>query len=177
MVISLLILVIVTLLAVSMFKGYGLQQKIAGNTMDKTRSFEASQGALQFGEWWIGLGAAGTGSACATLVTVLTPANMMTCSNALANPTQTPWTVGLSYTPPLMMVASGGHTATDSASLSDINYSSAPSIYIQFLGLSASQTQLIYQVTSAGYGGNANAVSVVQSIYATQSNVKPIDGQ
>ena len=67
---SLLILVIVALLAVSMYRSFGLQEKIAGNTLEKQRSLQAAESALQYGEWWIvkssgsGSGGGGAGSAC-----------------------------------------------------------------------------------------------------------------
>ena len=48
---SVMLLVVITLLAVSMFKGFGIQEKLAGNTLEKQRSFQAAQSVLQFGEW------------------------------------------------------------------------------------------------------------------------------
>lgn len=60
----LLLLVMLTLLAISMFRGYGLQQKLAGNTREKQRAFEAAESALQYGEYWLPVGTPGSGSPC-----------------------------------------------------------------------------------------------------------------
>ena len=51
----LLILVMLTLLAISMYRGFGLQNKIAANTREKERAFEAAESTLQYGEYWLQL--------------------------------------------------------------------------------------------------------------------------
>ncbi|HTD02242.1 pilus assembly PilX family protein [Undibacterium sp.] len=173
---ALLILVMLTLLAVSMFRGYGLQQKIAGNVREKTRAFEAAQSALQYGEWWLGQGAPGIGATCTGTVTVSSTANMRTCANALTTPSDpTSWSSALIYTPPAMQVSSTGGTATDGNSNADINYSAAPQLNISYIGLSPSGQQALYSVTGAGFGGRNNTVAVVQSVVAVTANVTSLD--
>jgi type IV pilus assembly protein PilX len=159
-----------TLLAITMFRSYGSQQKIAGNTREKERSFQAAESALQYGEWWLSLGSGGTGVACTTDVTVASTNDMRTCTTALptiGDPTS--WPGSLFYVPPSLKVQAGGGTATDGSGNIDINYSKSPELYITYLGLSPDGRQMLYSVTSAGYGGSTDTTTVVQSTYAVSS--------
>lgn len=173
---SLLILVMLTLLAISMFRGYGLLQKIAGNVREKERAFQAAQNALQYGEWWLGQGSPGLGATCSVTATVTSMATMRACANQLTNVTDpTNWAGSLIYTPPAMIVAAGGGTATDGNANLDINYAAPPRLYIAYLGLSPSGQQALYSVTGGGYGGSNNSVAVVQSVVGIMSKVTPLD--
>ncbi|MFZ6648996.1 pilus assembly PilX family protein [Undibacterium sp. TJN25] len=176
---AMLILVMLTLLAISMFRGYGVQQKIAGNVREKARAFEAAQSALQYGEWWLGQGSPGIGGACSGNVTIISVANMRTCAAVLGNPTDPAnWIGALVYTPPAMQIAASGTpggTATDGNSNADIKYFGSPKLNISYLGLSPSGQQALYSVTGAGYGGSSGTVAVVQSVVAVTANVTPLD--
>ena len=174
---ALVILLILTLIGLTMFRGFGLQQKIAGNTREKERAFQAAQNALEFGEWWLVNGTQGTsrpstGGPCASSqsTAVTTQSAMFVCSGALATPSDpSTWPAVLSYTPPPMVVKAGGGTTTDAYKNSDINYSQAPGIYINFQNRvidSRGNTTNVYTVTAVGFGGSNNATSVVQSVYA-----------
>lgn len=61
---SLLILVVLTIIAVAMFRNFGLQEKMAGNLREKTRAFELAQSALKQAETWLKQNSS-TGVACA----------------------------------------------------------------------------------------------------------------
>ena len=50
---SLLLLLVVTMLAISMFRSMGLDEKIAGNMRDKQRALNAAETAEQFAESWL----------------------------------------------------------------------------------------------------------------------------
>src|SRR3954469_24892925 len=50
---GLLMLVVLTILAMSMFRGYGTQQKIAGNVREKNRAVSAAVSAQQYAEYWL----------------------------------------------------------------------------------------------------------------------------
>ncbi len=174
---SMLILVVLTLIGLTMFRGFGLQQKIAGNTREKERSYQAAQNALAFAEWWLVNGTQGsvrpgTGSTCTSSqsTNVTSQSNMFVCSNAPSDPSDpTTWPAVLSYTPPNMMVNSAAGSATDGYGNVDINYSKAPGIYINFKNRvidSSGHTINVYTVTAAGFGGSSNSTSVVQSVFS-----------
>ncbi|MGJ7544995.1 pilus assembly PilX family protein [Variovorax sp. LT1R16] len=169
---SLLILVIVTLVAVSMYRSFGLQEKITGNTLEKQRSLLAADSALRYAEWWINQGNTGTGSACAGV-----QANMKICSNALGTPAVLPWTSRYEYKPPSMTVLAGGglNTAT-SGVVGDVNYATTPSLYISYLGIGPDGKSMLYQVTGVGYGGSTTSASVLQSTYAMTYATKDLSG-
>lgn len=171
---SLLMLIVMTLLAVSMFRSIGLDESIAGNTREKQRSLQAAQSALDYGEWWLSQGNGGTGNTCSTVYTA-TVANTKVCTNALTTPTTLPWSARGDYLPPTMTVAAGGGLVSSGGNVGDINYYAKPSLYIQYLGLDPTGHSQLYQVTGAGYGGSANGASVVQSTYAVTYKNPPLD--
>ena len=171
--VSLVFLVVLTLLALAMFRSFGLQERIAGNTRDKERAFEAAQSALQFGEWWLSQGTGGsTGTVCNSVVNANTAGAMHLCSNALTTPSTPPWAARFEYVPPNMTVAGGGGLAASG----DINYQGKPALYISYLGLSPDGLAQLYQVSAYGYGGNADTAAVVQSTYEMKTGVKDLGG-
>lgn len=173
LIIGLLFLVVLLLLSLAMFRSFGLQERLAGNTRDKQQAFEAAESALQHGEWWLRQSAGGTGEACAGVVDGNNLDNMRICTEPLADPHSLPWAVRIDYTPPRMTVAAGG----DLAANGDINYRESPGLYINFLGLSPDGRSNLYQVTAFGYGGNADTVAVVRSTYQIKtSDVKDLGG-
>ncbi|WP_261803598.1 PilX N-terminal domain-containing pilus assembly protein [Variovorax sp. PAMC26660] len=176
---SLLILVVVTLIAVSMYRSFGLQEKIAGNTLEKQRSLQAAESALRYGEWWIQQANTGLAVACsgnAVNGNVLT--NMRVCTNMLSKPETLPWAGAMDYQPPTMSISlNGGLNNTDPSKANDINYVKTPSLYIAYLGLGPDGKSVLYQVTGAGYGGSStDSASVVQSVYAMTFRVVDLSG-
>lgn len=174
LIVGLLMLVVLTSLSIAMFRGLGLQERIAGNTREKERALSAAQSALQYGEWWLRLGNAGVGKACSgkSVINGSDPTAIGVCSNALTTPTTLPWDYRIEMLPAGMTVATGG----DIAESGDINYSGKPALYINYLGLSPDGQATVYQVTGAGYGGSSTTAAIVQSTYQLQSASKPLDG-
>jgi type IV pilus assembly protein PilX len=165
---GLLFLVVMTLVALAMFRGTGLMERISANARDKQRSFEAAQTALQYGEWWLGTQSTFTASACNGLVNGDTPSNIHVCSNALASLTP-PWANAFTHTPPNLSVNAAGTTGglvTSSDTTSDTKYNQLPGFYLEYLGISSSTGASVYQVTAYGYGGDATTMTVVRSTYA-----------
>ncbi len=154
---GLVFLLIVTILGLSIFQNSGLQTRMAGSFREKGRAFESAFTALQYGEWWLSQAALPLAATCTGMGT-----SPVVCNNALAAPTTIPWTVGTTYTPPGMTVATSGIGT----------YTQIPAYYIQYVGLNPQLSGTIYRVTGLGYGGNANAVAVVQSTYVIASTYK-----
>ena len=50
---TLLLLLVVTILALAMFRGVGMESRIAGNTLDKQRALQGAESAQQFAEQWL----------------------------------------------------------------------------------------------------------------------------
>ena len=78
---SLLLLVVVTILAIGMFRTFGLDEKIAGNTRDKQRALQAAVSAQQYAEWWLSTGADVSNTNCTGMVTA--PTAVQVCLNPL----------------------------------------------------------------------------------------------
>lgn len=175
---SLLMLVILTLLALSMFRSLGLQEKIAGNTREKQRSMQAAQSALQYAEWWLNwfpnqpgnsinaltAGASTTCLAAGSHYNANLVSNMTVCTSPLpaTATTSLPWSgVGVGdYTPPGMQQAAGGGIVSATG---DIYYSSLPSLYIQYLTTNGNSR--LFLITAVGYGGSTSGATVLQSTY------------
>jgi len=179
LIVGMFFLIILTILSIAMFRSVNLQQRIAGNSRDKERALEAAQSALQYGEWWLGQGKGGTGSACSGVINGNLVASMMVCSAPLAGPTTLPWPTRIEYVPPAaggqqMTVAAGGGLSSGLGS--DINYQAKPGLYISYLGLSADGLAQLFQVTGFGYGGESSTAAVVRSTYQIKTGAKPLDG-
>jgi type IV pilus assembly protein PilX len=171
---SILLLVIITILAISMFRSFGIQERIAGNLREKERALHAAETAQQYAEWWL---TSGNNVSKVAVCNAVLNANMnqgQVCSNALptvvADVANVPWmiggvNVGVDYTPPTMTVAAAGVAGT---------YSAPPRFYISLLGSSATGRGNVYQVDATGYGGTAQAVAVVESTYLVDTGVKDL---
>jgi len=166
---SLLLLLVVTILALAAFRGYGLDERIAGNVREKGRALNAAESAQQYAEWWLSQGNGSTGVTCTGVVS----SNVgQVCANPLGTTNAAyqavPWTVGVTYTPPNMIV-----TPTNSAA-SPGSYYAPPMFYIQYLGLTPAGDGSVFKIDAVGYGGSPNAVAIVESTYAVVSGVKDL---
>src|SRR6202167_3765108 len=79
---SLLLLLVVTILALAIFRNSGVEEKIAGNEREKERALHAAESAQQYAEWWLssGLGST-TPIVCNSVVLVTAPASGQVCAN------------------------------------------------------------------------------------------------
>lgn len=176
---SLLLLLVVTIIAVAMFRSFGIEERIAGNMREKQRANHAAEVALQYGEWWLTDGANSVEPAidCTTLL----DANLgegRICSNTLASasiaPASVPWTiggaqVGVSYVP--LQSDAALEMNVQATNPAPNTYAQAPVFYIAYLGTCADGQGSCYQIDAVGYGGTTTAVSVVQSTYEISSGV------
>jgi type IV pilus assembly protein PilX len=178
---SLLLLLVVTILAVAIFRNFGIEEKIAGNQREKQRALHAAESAQQFAEWWL---SSGTGTTTPIICNSVVIAQVgstagQVCSNTLPSiaPNQNvanlplPWqiggaNVGVTYAPPAMQFNTSGGINT---------YLQSPLFYISYLGTTAdsstSNFKLLYQVDAVGYGGSSNAVAIVESTYFVTTGV------
>jgi type IV pilus assembly protein PilX len=162
---SLLLLLVVTIMAISMFKSFGIQERIAGNLREKQRALHAAETAQQQAELWLSANWATAPTVCNSLLDGNLNQGQI-CSNLLTNITTTPWgpTVGVTYKPPSMNV-----TAASAATPN--TYTAIPRFYISDLGVSAGGQGEVYQIDAVGFGANANAVAVVESTYLISPGV------
>jgi type IV pilus assembly protein PilX len=168
---SLLLLVVVTVLALAMFRSFGLDEKIGGNVREKGRALNAAESAQQYAEWWLSQGNGSTGVTCSQVVS---SAVGQVCANAIgatnAAYLAVPWAAGVTYTPPNMTLTptSAGSAPTPGS------YYAAPVFYIQYLGLTPAGNGSVFKIDAVGYGGSPYAVAIVESTYAVVSGVKDL---
>jgi len=175
---ALLLLLVVTIMALSMFRGFGMQEKVAGNMREKQRALQAAESAQTYAENWL---ITNSGSSVPVVCNKLLSANAFQgqiCSNQLwlslpagSTVTTVPWAVagtanvGVTYLPLGMNVAAASATSSNS-------YFAAPTFYISDAGASIDPNVPgeIYQIDAFGYGTNGNTVAVVESTYAVYSS-------
>jgi len=176
---SMLLLLVVTIMALAMFRSFGIQEKIAGNMREKQRALQAAVSAQTYAEQWL-IGNAGTSPP--VVCNALLSANLgegQICSNQLPSSllpvgvtvATVPWAVtgsanaGVTYTPLGMNIAAASASSNN-------NYVTAPTFYISDLGASADPNVPgeVYLVDAAGYGGNGNTAAVVESTFAVYSS-------
>jgi len=166
---SLVLLLVVTIMAISMYRSFGVQEQIAGNLREKGRALQAAEAAEQYAEQWMQNGNGALAAVNCTALLAATPSNNVgqICSNALTAATiiNVPWVsgagapIGTSYTPTTFTTGTGQNL-----------YFALPTFYITSLGISADGTGAVYQVDAVGYGGTQNAVAVVESTYIVGSS-------
>ena len=173
---SMLLLLVVTILAVAIFRSFGIEEKIAGNQREKQRALHAAESAQQFAEWWL---SSGTGTTtpiiCNSIVVAAVGSTAgQVCANTLPSLDPNlnvanlplPWPAGVTYAPPNMQFNVAGGVNT---------YTQSPLFYISYLGTTADSTtsnfKLLYQVDAVGYGGSQNALAIVESTYFVTTGV------
>jgi type IV pilus assembly protein PilX len=176
---SLLLLIVVTIIALSLFRSFGVQEKIAGNMREKQRALQAAESAETFAEIWL----SNNGNVPSTPCSLTLNANIgqgQICANQLqfipgVDITNPPYKVGgvpvgVSYTPSGAQNMVIGTSSV--ASLSNPTYFGTPTFYISDMGPSADPTipGEIYQVDAYGYGGSGTTVAVVESTYAVYTS-------
>lgn len=160
---AMLLLIVVTIMALSMFRSYGTQERLAGNTRDKQRAINAAISAQQFAESWL---AGGFATAKINCVAPLINSNVgQVCSNP-PNLNTLPWTAGVVYTPFTSNAVNLFHNNVNSATQTAGSYYAAPVFYITDLGTYAGDsTKEVYQIDALGYGATANTVAIVESTF------------
>ncbi len=173
---SLLLLLLVTIIALSMFRSFGIQEKIAGNMREKQRALQAAMSAQQYAEWWLSTG--GNSTQAPVTCNALLNANAsqgQICANKLPlvvpDITNVPWQidgadVGVTYLPPNMRISETPSVSDDNRT--NPTYYKTPRFYISDMGPSFDPNipGEIYQVDAVGYGGTAGTAAVVESTYA-----------
>jgi type IV pilus assembly protein PilX len=171
---SLLLLLVITLMALAMFRSFGTQEKIAGNLREKDRALHSAESAQQYGEWWLlqGANTAIGAVACANGTLNANASEGQICNNTLANvllpiPVSTiPWPIQVQYLPAGMSVTAGVNGVNG-----DLPYAGTPAFYIADLGLAGDAQGEAYQVNAYGYGASPSTVAVVESVYEVQQGV------
>ena len=185
---SLLLLLVITILALAMFRSMGLSEKIAGNVREKQRALHSAVVAEQYAEWLISSGNLPLTSVTCSTTGAANNSNYNqahVCINGINpngvvapivyNPQTLPWTdgggnpLGVTYTLPagptqMYLVANNGTLSN--------TYYKAPAFYIQYMGVAADGSGgLVYKVDAVGYGGSPLSVAVVESTYEIGSGV------
>ena len=177
---SLLLLMVVTIIALSMFRSFGMQEKIAGNMREKQRALQAAVSAQEYAENWL---SNGNSSSATVICSSLVSANLgfgQICNLPLSqvvpgnDVTVVPWTsggapIGVSYLPPGMV---SNPTPSYVAGNTNPTYWGAPTFYIADMGASVDPTipGEIYQIDAVGYGSGATTAAVVESTYAVYTS-------
>jgi type IV pilus assembly protein PilX len=163
---ALLMLVVVTMLAIALFRSFGIDERIAGNMREKARALQAAETAEEYAEAWVAGGFATTPVACAAGTPVAYAVGQIcTTATGLANPATLPWPTGVLYNPLTMP--------------SDL--AQPPVYYITSLGppgggVQTPQSGIVYQIDAVGYGDSPNATAVVEATYLVKPGTTCLGG-
>jgi len=177
---SLLLLMILTIIALSMFRSFATQEHVAGNLREKERSLHSAESAQQYAEWWLNQGSNGTSTTACSMGTTLNAnagqgqvCNQLpqTMGFSVTNVTATGWPIQVLFLPPGMSV-----TAGTPGTNGDPAYALTPGFYITDLGKAADGQGEAYQIDAYGSGSTAMTVAtatvaVVESTYEIQQGV------
>jgi type IV pilus assembly protein PilX len=188
---SLLLLLVVTIMALSMFRSFGMQEKIAGNTREKQRALQAAVSTQQFAEWWLAnksQAPIAVSEGVASSADIICPntvldansgggqicLNTLLVATGLGNVAAWPTagtSFGVAYTPPGF-----NYTTSDTnPAISDI-YFARPRFYISDIGALATGRGEVYQVDAYSYGLGASTLAVVESTVAVTCQVCNVGG-
>jgi type IV pilus assembly protein PilX len=170
-VVSLVVMLLMAIIALSLLGSNTIQELLAGNLSEKTRALQAANSALNYGEAWVAQNpsagipcTAGTTSTTPVVCDANSPAPGTLAPNDLTLPTSSGTAIGNVYQPAGMVASTSGGANT---------VYQLPRYYIQYVGLVADSNGTVdgtlYKITAAGYGGNANAVAIVQAYYRVYS--------
>jgi type IV pilus assembly protein PilX len=171
---SLLLLVVVTILALSMFRSFGVEEKIAGNVREKQRALHAAESAQQYAEHWLANGNATFGAACTALLSANIGQGQICSAPLVASNDRRviaglPWpTLGVTYNPG---TGSGLMLLTAAADGQHETYYATPQFYIYDAGPSADGQGELYQIDALGYGASPNAAAIVESTFEVGTGV------
>jgi type IV pilus assembly protein PilX len=175
---SLLLLLIITIIAMSMFRSFGSQEKIAGNLREKDRALHAATSVQQYAEWWLTQPAGSVAASAPVTCAVGAPLNanagqgqICTSATSLLNlgintTQQLPWPVGYIQYSPVGMT-----TPLQAGNNNDPAYAWTPGFYIVDLGLAADAAGEAYQIDAFSSGATTGTVAVVESTYEVQQGV------
>jgi type IV pilus assembly protein PilX len=158
---ALLMLVIITLLGVSLFLGVTLQQKAAGNSLQKTRALEVAQSAVTAAENWLNT----ESSKQVPMSCSSSASNFRLCSMTPTNPADpSTWSGGATQVDlPNLKVSTTGGIDT---------YAAHPAVWITYLGRATMGPGNLYEIDAQARGGNANTVAVIQTVYYIGGNMR-----
>jgi len=156
---GLLLLLVITIIAVAMFHGFGTEEQIAGNTREKQRAVNAAVSAEQWAEWWLVSGNAPAPTDCAA--GIVPSSSGMVCTQPLADFTKIPWNTGVQFTQFSQTLAN----TTQTGPQAQYQYFSSPVFYVTFMGQNAGLGGDVYQIDAYGYGTNSDTVAIVQSTF------------
>jgi len=194
---SLLLLLVVTIMALSIFRSFGIQERIAGNTRDKQRALQVAASVQQYAEVWIAnssgapvavatgiassadyVCAAATGTSATSM-----PTAPQICVNTLASlgatVTNAPWVsggqyIGVQYTPPGLSVS----PTLITGSITNDLYFNQPAFYITDLGApagslvpGAGSKGEVYKIDAYGSGVSPTTIAVVESTVVVSCTV------
>ncbi len=179
LIVTLVVVLLLALIAMSLLGSNTLQELMAGNLAEKTRAEQAANSALNYAEQWTSQNpsagipcTAGTVSTTPVICNVDSPPLGTLNPNDLALPTTSSAAIGTIFSPANMLISTSGGQSN--------GYYQYPRYYIQYVGLvsDASGTTVgsLYQITAAGYGGNQNAVAIVQAYYRVYSQSTSVTG-
>jgi len=185
---AILLLIVMTLLALGMFRSFGVQELIAGNVREKQRAVQSAESAEQYAEQWLtapGNILTNSVDCSATTVGLVAygpSAVPYICMKPVAqiddalNVTTVPWKVsnvevGFAFFPG-STAGTGNMTVSSTGVLN--SYYQVPRFYIGVVSYSA--TQALYRIDAWNYAATTTTPAVVESNYVVNCTTCGLGG-
>lgn len=176
---ALLLLVVMSILAMAMFRTNGVQELIAGNVREKQRALQAAEDAETYAEMFM-----------SNMANIQTPALYVSCTNVgivaytttsvpefctqslltlgVTTPTLVPWNntntgaeIGFAFYPGNVTASTDDMTITATAGAN--TFLQVPRFYVAYLG--QVQNQAYYQVDAWNFASTLNTAAEVEAMY------------
>ena len=182
---TLLLLIVVTLLALAMFRSVGIENMIAGNVLDKQHALQGALAAQTYAEQWLSNNAVTSVPIDCGLDPGAT-SSLVICSKPLVTQvsggevSQVPWvigtdtSVGYAYNPANDLDAITPSASGSAAPQPNAVFARYPTAYVSLLGTDLTNANAVdYRVDAWSYGGAKATVAVVESTYQIRYTSKP----
>ncbi len=148
---ALAFLLVITLLGVSIFLGVNLQQKAAGNSLEKTRALELAQSVTIAAERWLATTQLSGPENCDS-----NDSAFRVCASPPDSPANPPYSYATSVSIKGLQTSGAGGTDT---------YYSAPGVWITYLGRATMGPGALYRIDVYAYGGNARSLAATETVF------------
>lgn len=141
LIVALVILVLVTLVGVSTVRGTTMEEKMAGNSRDRDKAFQAAEAAVR---------------ACLALIhndPVTYPATKLAPVSATATPATPHWEVGANW--------AAGSPNSYAVAMAGAGLAASPRCLVEDLGGGVN-----FRVTGRAVGGSPDSVAMLQATYS-----------
>lgn len=178
---AMLLLIVMTIFALTMFRSLGIQEIIAGGTREKQRALQTAIDAEQYAEIWLTTSgnALSNSYTCSGLTAYSSSSVPLICNAQLTSAISVPWggsssEVGFTFFPGSTSATTGDMTISSAGGVN--TYVQVPRFYISLYSAATGSNQAVYKIDAWNWAGTSNTTAVVESTYQITASAKDLGG-